>query len=74
MKKLIILAMAFGMALAMQANDHVMDATKPAETKQAPASLSLSLKEAQDYAVRENRSPAGIRTALADNSRHAAQC
>ena len=56
MKKLIILAMAFGMALAMQANDHVMDATKPAETKQAPASLSLSLKEAQDYAVRENRS------------------
>ena len=32
-----------------------MSATRHEEPKQAPASLSLSLKEAQDYALRENR-------------------
>lgn len=41
-----------------QAEDHVMAATKSQakSQKQAPASLTLSLKEAQDYAVKENRS------------------
>ncbi len=38
------------------AEDHVMAATKKAEQKQAPAVLSLSLTEAQDYAVESNRS------------------
>lgn len=44
---------------AMTAGDHVMAATKgsqkPAEDS-APKALSLSLKEAQDYAVKQNRS------------------
>lgn len=38
------------------AEDHVMAATKPAPKHETPAALSLSLEEAQDYAVRQNRS------------------
>ena len=47
------------MALLSQiiwAEDHVMAATKPMATPQVPAQLSLSLSEAQDYAVATNRS------------------
>lgn len=41
-----------------QAEDHVMAATKshqPQDTASAPTTLSMSLKEAQDYAVKQNR-------------------
>ena len=42
----------------MMAEDHVMAATHGSRDlrKEAPASLSLSLSEAQDYAVKQNRS------------------
>lgn len=49
-----ILSLAFGMN--MQAEDHVMAATKHHEPSENPASLELTLKEAQDYAVKQNRS------------------
>ena len=38
------------------AEDHVMSATKKAEQRDVPQSLSLSLEEAQDYAIASNRS------------------
>ena len=43
---------------AVMAEDHVMAATRSAQRSQdsVPALLSLSLKEAQDYAVKQNRS------------------
>ena len=45
------------LATSVQAEDHVMAATKGAESrKQEVTSLSLSLKEAQDYAAEQNRS------------------
>lgn len=57
MKKLLtILLLAGACALPSQAEDHVMAATKHVERQEAPAHLSLSLKEAQDYAVKTNRS------------------
>ena len=37
------------------ADDHVMAATKKAPTRDVPAELSLSVEEAQDYAVQANR-------------------
>ena len=42
---------------AVMAEDHVMAATRSAQRSQdsVPALLSLSLKEAQDYAVKQNR-------------------
>lgn len=40
----------------LRAEDHVMAATKPAPKRDVPATLSLSLSEAQDYAVQQNRS------------------
>jgi outer membrane protein TolC len=43
-------------ANGMQAEDHVMAATKTAEVREVPATLNLSLAEAQDYAVETNRS------------------
>lgn len=42
-------------SVGMRASDHVLDATKSEEKSKAPAVLTLSLREAQDYAVRENR-------------------
>lgn len=46
------------MSLAVQAEDHVMAATRSAKHTQenVPSVLSLSLKEAQDYAIKQNRS------------------
>ena len=45
------------LATSVQAEDHVMAATKGVESrKQEVTSLSLSLKEAQDYAAEQNRS------------------
>ena len=57
MKK-IVLAIGLFVFLAngMQAADHVMAATKKAEVREVPATLNLSLAEAQDYAVETNRS------------------
>ena len=42
--------------ISMYAEDHVMAATKSQQEHEAPASLSLSLSEAQDYAIKNNRS------------------
>ena len=44
------------MSLPLVAEDHVMAATRPAPQHATPSSLSLSLSEAQDYAVQQNRS------------------
>lgn len=44
------------LSVGLRAEDHVMAATKPYEQREVPASLTLSLKEAQDYAVEGNRS------------------
>ena len=59
MKKLLGIVICVMMSLPLVAEDHVMAATRgasqnPAEA--APKALSLSLKEAQDYAVQQNRS------------------
>ena len=58
MMKKIVLAIGLFAILAncMQAEDHVMAATKKAEVREVPATLNLSLVEAQDYAVETNRS------------------
>lgn len=42
--------------ISMHAEDHVIAATKSQQEHEAPASLSLSLSEAQDYAIKNNRS------------------
>lgn len=60
MRKLVLTGM-LGLLLAMsvQAEDHVLAAAKspkPSADGSQPATLSLSLKEAQDYAVERNRS------------------
>ena len=47
------------MSTAVMAEDHVMAATKsqkPIANSQQPETLSLSLKEAQDFAIKQNRS------------------
>ena len=58
MKKLLVitlLGLMFGMN--MQAEDHVLAATKSSEArKDVPAVLELSLKDAQNYAIAQNRS------------------
>jgi len=58
MKKLLILTflgLVFGMN--MQAEDHVLAATRSSEArKDVPAVLELSLKDAQNYAAAQNRS------------------
>lgn len=60
MKKIVFFMMALAVSLSTMAEDHVMAATKSegrkTEGESAPAALSLSLKEAQDYAVQQNRS------------------
>ena len=58
MKKVLFMMLAFAMSVTtMKAEDHVMAATHGSRDllKEAPASLSLSLREAQDYAVKQNR-------------------
>ena len=47
------LVMAVG---SMQAADHVMQATHHVERGEAPAEISLTLEQAQNYAVQQNRS------------------
>ena len=57
MKKIVLLLCLFAAcANGMQAEDHVMAATKHHETREMPATLNLSLAQAQDYAVEGNRS------------------
>ena len=58
MKKKIVLSICLFAICAngIWAGDHVMAATKKAETREVPATLNLSLTEAQDYAVETNRS------------------
>ena len=49
--------MALVISVTMMAEDHVMAATKGVESQKSKVeSLSLSLKEAQEYAVQQNRS------------------
>ena len=57
MKKIVLAICLFAVcANGMQAEDHVMAATKKAVVREVPATLNLSLAEAQDYAVETNRS------------------
>ena len=57
MKKTIVIFACLALLSQMVwAEDHVMAATKPMATPEVPAQLSLSLSEAQDYAVATNRS------------------
>ena len=58
MKKLILcFAALLAMSTAVMAEDHVMAATKSHKQEaKSPETLSLSLKEAQEYAIRQNRS------------------
>ena len=63
MKRIVIVLSALlAMSTALMAEDHVMAATKgtKAESRktqdESPKAMSLSLKEAQDYAVKQNRS------------------
>ena len=57
MKKIVLAICLFAVcANGMQAEDHVMAATKKAEVREVSATLNLSLAQAQDYAVETNRS------------------
>jgi len=56
MKKVFILLTAVLMSAGLMAEDHVMAATKSHKHKQSQETLSLSLAEAQEYAVQQNRS------------------
>ena len=56
MRKIVLLVCLFAFATNMMADDHVMAATKRAPKQEVPATLNLSLEEAQDYAVDQNRS------------------
>ena len=58
MKKLFYLMSALVMSASVMAEDHVMAATRSAKASDqaAPKVLSVNIKEAQDYAVKQNRS------------------
>ena len=56
MRKIVLLVSMFAIAANMMAADHVMAATKRAPKQEVPTTLNLSLQEAQDYAVAQNRS------------------
>lgn len=55
-KRFLLPTLALLMSVSVVAEDHVMAATKKAPERDVPAELSLSLEEAQDYAVKANRS------------------
>lgn len=57
MRKILFLMMALVMSVTMMAEDHVMAATHGSRDIQrdVPDSLSLTLKEAQNYAIQQNR-------------------
>lgn len=57
-KQLFVLIAAVALSSSLMAEDHVMAATKshqPQDTAAVPATLNLSLREAQAYAVQQNR-------------------
>ena len=56
MKKLILLLTICSLSVGLLAEDHVMAATKSQKAKETPAVLNLSLAEAQQYALEQNRS------------------
>ena len=56
MKKLFFVITALVMSATMMAEDHVMAATKSRKEEDKPTTLRLSLVEAQDYALQQNRS------------------
>ncbi len=57
MKKLLsLMVAALVISGGAMAEDHVMQATKKAPQRNVPQALSLSLEEAQDYAIKSNRS------------------
>ena len=56
MRKLFFLISALVISATMMAEDHVMAATKNVQSTKASESLSLSLQEAQEYAIKQNRS------------------
>lgn len=58
MRKILVTTMLALTLLPAVASDHVMDATKHQDSNKsnAPASLELSLQQAQDYAIQNNRS------------------
>ena len=57
MRKIVLAICLFAVcANGIWAEDHVMAATKPMAAREVPATLNLSLSEAQDYAVETNRS------------------
>ena len=57
MKKIVLSICLFAIcANGVWAEDHVMAATKRVEPREVPATLNLSLAQAQDYAVETNRS------------------
>ena len=55
MKKVFVILSAVLLSTSLFAEDHVMAATKSQPVLEVPASLQLSLKEAQEYAVKQNR-------------------
>ncbi len=55
-KRFLLPTLALLLSVSVVAEDHVMAATKKAPARDVPAELSLSLEEAQDYAVQANRS------------------
>ena len=56
-KKLLFIISVLALSTAVMAEDHVMAATKSAkEQTNVPKTLNLSLQEAQDYAIKQNRS------------------
>lgn len=59
MKKLtitLLLTVVMAAPSMAEIHDHVMAATRPQPAREVPAQLSLSVQEAQDYAVEQNRS------------------
>ena len=56
MRKIVGLVCMFAITANIMAADHVMAATKHAPKQEVSATLNLSLQEAQDYAVAQNRS------------------
>ena len=55
MKKVFVILSAVLLSTSVFAEDHVMAATKSQPVQEVPASLQLTLKEAQEYAVKQNR-------------------
>ena len=51
-----VLLLALMVSASAAAEDHVMAATRPAQKREVPAEMSLSVEEAQNYAVETNRS------------------